>query len=163
MGQDVDGTIQTAGVGQGDPDSGDPRHRTPPPLNGTVSAQMQRMPRASTGPELALRRELHRLGVRFRVNHPGLPGRPDIALTRARVAVFVDGCFWHRCAEHGTMPTNNSQWWSAKLERNVQRDREKDDTLAGMGWVAVHVWEHEDPVAAAAALQKLWLRRRVAS
>jgi DNA mismatch endonuclease (patch repair protein) len=160
MGQDVDGTIQTAGVGQGDPDSGDPRHRTPPPLNGTVSAQMQRMPRASTGPELALRRELHRLGVRFRVNHPGLPGRPDIALTRARVAVFVDGCFWHRCAEHGTMPTNNSQWWSAKLERNVQRDREKDEALAGMGWVAVHVWEHEDPVVVAAALRELWLRRR---
>jgi DNA mismatch endonuclease (patch repair protein) len=121
---------------------------------------MQRMPRASTGPEVALRRELHRLGVRFRINHPALPGRPDIAMTRARVAVFVDGCFWHRCNQHGTLPKHNAQWWAEKLERNVQRDREKDDALASMGWLAVHVWEHEDPVEAAAALRDLWLRRR---
>ena len=137
-----------------------PARRPPAPLNGTVSAQMQRMPRASTGPELALRRELHRLGLRFRVNHPGLPGRPDIALTRAKVAVFVDGCFWHRCSEHGTLPKNNSQWWLTKLERNVARDREKDAALAELGWVTVHVWEHEDPTAAAARLRELWLQRR---
>jgi DNA mismatch endonuclease (patch repair protein) len=129
-------------------------------LNGVVSAQMQRMPRASTGPELALRRELHRLGVRFRINHPDLPGRPDIAMTRAKVAVFVDGCFWHRCAEHGTLPKNNSQWWADKLERNVQRDREKDGDLERLGWLTVHVWEHEDPVTAALTLRDLWLRRR---
>lgn len=126
-----------------------------------MSEQMQRMPRASTGPELALRRELHRLGVRFRVNHPGLPGRPDIALTRARIAVFVDGCFWHRCEQHGTLPKNNAEWWLAKLTRNVERDREKDDALAEMGWLAVHVWEHEDPAVAAARVRELWLQRRL--
>lgn len=144
------------------PSSGDrrPEGRTPTPLNGLVSAQMKRMPRTSTGPELALRRELHRLGLRFRVNHPGLPGRPDIALTRAKVAVFVDGCFWHRCEQHGTLPKNNAQWWAEKLARNVERDREKDEALARLGWVTVHVWEHEDPVHAAAALRDLWLRRR---
>lgn len=131
---------------QGVPGGGG-RRRTPPPLNRHVSAQMQRMPRASTSPEVALRRELHHLGLRFRVNHPGLPGRPDIALTRARVAVFVDGCFWHRCGEHGVLPKNNRGWWEAKLERNVQRDREKDVALAQLGWLAVHVWEHEDPAA----------------
>lgn len=136
--------------------------RTPAPLNDVVSAQMQRMPRAATAPELALRRELHRLGVRFRVNHPGLPGRPDIAMTRAKVAVFVDGCFWHRCAEHATLPKNNAQWWAEKLERNVQRDREKDEALSALGWLAVHVWEHEDPVTAAGALRDLWLSRRKA-
>jgi DNA mismatch endonuclease (patch repair protein) len=136
--------------------------RTPTPLNDVVSAQMQRMPRAATEPELALRRELHRVGVRFRVNHPGLPGRPDIAMTRAKLAVFVDGCFWHRCSEHATLPRNNAQWWAEKLERNVERDREKDDALARMGWLTVHVWEHEDPVRAAAALRDLWLARREA-
>lgn len=141
--------------------AGDHRaRRTPVPLNGLVSAQMQRMPRSSTGPELALRRALHRLGVRFRVNYTDLPGRPDIVFTRAKVAVFVDGCFWHRCPVHGTLPKNNAQWWADKLERNVQRDREKDQALAQLGWMAVHVWEHEDPVEAAAALRELWLRRR---
>ena len=157
MGCDPRGTDPPPVEGAADRDR---RRRRPLPLNGLVSAQMQRMPRASTGPELALRRELHRLGVRFRVNYPNLPGRPDIVLTRAKVAVFVDGCFWHRCPEHGTLPKNNAQWWAEKLERNVQRDEEKDRALAELGWVAVHVWEHEDPARAAVKLRNLWLRRR---
>jgi DNA mismatch endonuclease (patch repair protein) len=134
------------------------RERTP--LNATVSAQMQRMPRASTGPEMLIRRELHRRGLRFRVNHPRLPGRPDVAFTGARIAVFVDGCFWHACPDHGVLPKNNRDWWRTKLDRNVERDREKDARLGEMGWVAVHVWEHEDPVKAANSIQHLWLSRR---
>ena len=133
--------------------------RRPMPLNGGVSAQMKRMPRSSTGPELALRRELHRRGLRFRVNHPGLPGRPDLAFTRARLAVFVDGCFWHRCPEHGVMPKNNRDWWQAKLDRNVERDREKDALLERDGWLVVHVWEHEDPLTAADKVEELWRSR----
>ena len=121
---------------------------------------MSRMPRAATTPELSIRRELHRRGLRFRVNHRSLPGRPDIAFTRAKVAVFVDGCFWHRCPEHGTAPKNNGEWWRAKLDRNVERDREKDAALAALGWAVTHVWEHEDPLVAADLIEALWQARR---
>ena len=78
--------------------------------------------RRDTGPELALRRELHRRGLRYRVDHAPIAGlrcRADIVFTRARVAVFVDGCFWHACPEHGNIPTANREWWQAKLELNV--------------------------------------------
>src|SRR5262245_48840574 len=105
---------------------------TPAPLDAATSARLKRQPRSSTKPELALRRELHRRGLRFRVNQAGLPGRPDVVFTRARLAVFVDGCFWHRCPDHGTMPRNNRDWWEAKLERNVTRDRAKDAALAAL-------------------------------
>lgn len=118
------------------------------------------MPRASTRPELAIRRELHRRGLRFRVNFRELPGRPDLAFTRARLAVFVDGCFWHMCADHVRLPKNNREWWVAKLEANVARDREKDRRLADLGWLAVHVWEHEEPMSAADRVERLWSRRR---
>jgi DNA mismatch endonuclease, patch repair protein len=134
--------------------------RRPAPLNQAVSAHMQRMPRSSTGPEILLRRELHRRGLRFRVNHPRLPGRPDIAFTGARVAVFIDGCFWHACPQHGVMPKNNREWWQDKLTRNVERDREKDEQLDKLAWVAVHIWEHENPIQAADVVEKLWRDRR---
>jgi DNA mismatch endonuclease (patch repair protein) len=131
----------------------------PQPLNDLVRRQMQSMPRRDTEIELALRRELHRLGLRFRVNLRALPGTPDIALTRARVAVFVDGCFWHRCPQHATSPKNNSTWWASKLDGNVERDRRKDQQLQQLGWMPLHVWEHEDPVTAAREIHKLWLER----
>ena len=134
--------------------------RAPVPLSTAVSTQMKRMPSSSTGPEILIRGELHRRGLRFRVNHPRLPGRPDIAFTAARLAVFVDGCFWHSCPDHRVFPKNNSDWWRDKLERNVARDREKDAQLDLMGWIVVHVWEHEDPAAAADAIERLWRSRR---
>lgn len=121
----------------------------PIPLNDSVSSQMQRMPRTRTKPEMQLRRELHRRGMRFRVNYPKLPGRPDIAFTKLRLAVFVDGCFWHMCPLHSTMPRNNAEWWRIKLLRNVERDREKDDQLSVRGWHVLHIWEHEDTHEAA--------------
>ncbi|WP_020579902.1 very short patch repair endonuclease [Actinopolymorpha alba] len=132
----------------------------PVPLDSATSARLQRQPRASTKPEVALRRELHRRGLRFRVNHPGLPGRPDVAFTRVKVAVFVDGCFWHRCPTHGTLPRNNREWWLAKLDRNVARDRAKDAALADLGWTVLHVWEHEMPETAADHVE-LEVRHRV--
>lgn len=131
----------------------------PAPLNDVVRRQMRAMPRRDTGVEIALRRELHRLGVRFRVNFRGLPGTPDIALTKARIAVFVDGCFWHCCPQHGTAPKNNASWWATKLAGNVERDRRKDRELEEIGWVAIHVWEHEDPTAAAAEIHRKWRER----
>jgi DNA mismatch endonuclease, patch repair protein len=130
----------------------------PAPLDATTSARFQRMPRTATKPELALRRELHRRGLRYRINDPRLPGSPDVAFTRARVAVFVDGCFWHRCPEHGTLPRNNRDWWLAKLDRNVARDRAKDAALIELGWTVLHVWEHEAPVAAADRIEAEWRR-----
>ncbi len=75
--------------------------------------------------------------------------RPDVVFTRARVAVFVDGCFWHRCPEHGTSPKTNGGWWRRKLDANVERDRATDATLEAAGWTVIRIWEHEDAVAAA--------------
>ena len=110
-----------------------------------------------TTPELALRRELHRRGLRYRVDAAPLPGlrlRADVLFTRRRVAVFLDGCFWHRCPDHGTAPRHNADWWRAKLDRNVERDRQTDAALTEAGWSVVRVWEHEDPVLAADRVAK---------
>lgn len=120
---------------------------------------MKRMPRQDSKAELRLRRELHRLGLRYRVHLRGLPGTPDIAFTRARIAVFVDGCFWHCCPEHGVTPKANREWWVEKLEGNVDRDRRKDEELQGIGWLPVHIWEHECPAEAARGIENLWKAR----
>jgi DNA mismatch endonuclease, patch repair protein len=140
--------------------AGHVRKERPVPLNKTVSAQMQKMGRSSTAPEMLIRRELHRCGLRYRVNYRLLPGRPDLAFSSARIAVFVDGCFWHACPDHGILPKNNREWWREKLERNVARDRDKDQQLETLGWVVVHVWEHEDPIEAAEVIERLWRSRR---
>ncbi len=120
---------------------------------------MKRMPRKDSVPEIRLRRALHALGLRFRVNLKGLPGTPDIAFTRAKIAVFVDGCFWHRCPEHGVLPKANRDWWREKLDRNVSRDRLKDEQLVSLGWTVVHVWEHEDEVGTAERIRDLWEKK----
>lgn len=125
----------------------------PVPLSAQVARQMSRMPRKDTGPERILRSELHRRGLRFRT-HGALPGRPDVIFTRAKLAVFVDGCFWHRCPEHSTAPKNNSTWWADKLEANVQRDARQTTQLADLGWAVLRIWEHEDPVAAADLIER---------
>ncbi|WP_328514726.1 very short patch repair endonuclease [Mycolicibacterium palauense] len=132
---------------------------TPQPLNEAVRRQMRAMPTHGTRIEMALRRELHRRGLRYRVQVRTLPGKPDIAFTRARIAVFVDGCFWHRCPVHGSAPKNNSEFWAQKLDANVDRDRRKDDELRALGWVPYHVWEHEDPIEAAEAIHAMWCRQ----
>lgn len=93
------------------------------------------------------------------MNYPGLPGKPDIALTRAKIAVFVDGCFWHACPVHGSLPRNNREWWEAKLARNVERDREKDSALEELGWTPIHYWEHDDVDEVADEIE--WLRDSV--
>lgn len=108
--------------------------------------------RRDTAPEVALRRALHARGLRFRVHFP-VPGQRrrtiDVAFTRARVAVFVDGCFWHGCPEHGTQPSQNSAWWQAKFAANRARDADTDMMLTEAGWLVVRVWEHEAPGSAA--------------
>lgn len=113
---------------------------------------MSRQGRRDTAPELALRRLLHARGLRFRVDLP-LPGllrrRADVTFPTQRLVVFVDGCFWHGCPEHKTQPRANSEWWEAKLRRNVERDRETDEQLAAQGWTVIRIWEHERPADAA--------------
>jgi DNA mismatch endonuclease (patch repair protein) len=103
--------------------------------------------RRDTKPEVALRSALHAAGLRFRkdfrLDLDGARFRPDIVFTRAKVAVFVDGCFWHSCPIHGTRPARNADYWLPKLKRNVERDREQDAALAAHGWQPVRVWEHE--------------------
>jgi DNA mismatch endonuclease (patch repair protein) len=125
----------------------------PQPTSAEVSARMRRNPRRDTGPELAVRSELHRRGLRFRKDLPlRVPGRvvrPDVVFTRARLAVFVDGCFWHRCPEHGNVPRANGGYWQPKLERNVARDRAVDAALGEAGWRVLRVWEHESPAVVA--------------
>ena len=103
-----------------------------------------------TKPEIELRRELHRRGLRYRVSMGVLPRRRiDIAFTRARVAVQVHGCFWHGCPCRTTAPQANTSFWSEKIEANRARDADTDSQLRALGWSVITVWEHEDPVLAA--------------
>jgi len=101
--------------------------------------------RSDSALERALRSELHRRGLRFRKHFAPLPGvrcKPDIVFPKARVAVFVHGCFWHQCPEHATQPRANGAWWAAKLEANTIRDRRNEDALRAAGWSVVRLWEH---------------------
>lgn len=103
---------------------------------------MSRVPNRDTGPELLLRRRLWAMGCRYRLRRK-LPGSPDLVFVGRRLAVFVDGCFWHGCSLHHTLPAANRDFWLRKLERNQARDRRVDEELAAMGWTVLRVWEHE--------------------
>lgn len=125
--------------------------------------RMSRQRSRDTDPERALRSRLHRLGLRYRLHGrpvKGLRRQADIVFSRARVAVFVDGCFWHQCPEHATSPKANGAWWAAKLAANVARDQDTDRRLAEAGWQVVRVWEHEDMEAAAARVVAVVRERR---
>ncbi len=114
---------------------------------------MQGNRRRDTAPELAVRRLLHAAGCRYRVDAQPLPGlrrRADIVFTRQKLAVFLDGCYWHGCPMHGATPRTNSDYWSAKLAANRARDADTVERLAEQGWHAARYWEHEDAVAVAA-------------
>lgn len=130
------------------------------PSSTVVSRTMRRMGRANTAPELALRRELTMAGLRYRLHRLDLPGRPDICFGPAKVALFVDGCFWHGCPEHGVMPKANREFWAEKLAANRARDRAKDRELLDRGWLPVHVWEHEDPAVATERIAAIVAERR---
>ncbi|MFI2213762.1 very short patch repair endonuclease [Streptomyces sp. NPDC020141] len=109
-----------------------------------------------TGPELALRRAVHSRGMRYRVAArpiKELRRTADLVFTRAKVAVFLDGCFWHGCPEHHTVAVRNGAYWAAKVERNRTRDLDTNQRLTEAGWAVVRVWEHEDPVEAAARVE----------
>ncbi|MFI7490794.1 very short patch repair endonuclease [Micromonospora echinaurantiaca] len=134
----------------------------PEPISEAVRLRFRRQRTRDTAPEMALRRELHRRGLRYRVDFvlPGQRRRADVVFTRAKVAVFVDGCFWHRCPTHGIAPKHNGQWWQEKLDRNVARDREVDALLERQGWLVMRVWEHEQMQAAAERIGRAVSGRR---
>jgi DNA mismatch endonuclease, patch repair protein len=119
--------------------------------------------RRDSRPEKALRSSLWRLGLRYRKNkYPlvGLRCEADVVFPREQVAVFVDGCFWHGCSEHGSRPTTNSSYWNSKIDRNCQRDAAQRNALLDAGWEVVQVWEHEAPHEAARRVREVVLARR---
>ena len=128
-----------------------------------LSRRMSTFPRRDTTPEIELRRELWRRGLRYRVDRP-LDGRrrrrADLTFVGPRVVVFVDGCFWHGCPEHGTSPKANADWWAEKLARNRARDLDTDEYLAEGGWLVLRFWEHEDVLAAADQVERAVRARR---
>ncbi len=103
---------------------------------------MSRIRGRNTGPELTLRRALWSLGLRYRL-HRKMPGRPDIVFVKRRVAVFVDGCFWHGCPLHAVRPKSNGRFWTRKLRKNKERDKEVDEILTSEGWTVMRYWEHQ--------------------
>jgi DNA mismatch endonuclease, patch repair protein len=116
---------------------------------------MRMTKRRDTKPELALRSELHRLGLRFFVDRPleGTRRRADIVFPNDRVAIYVDGCYWHSCPIHGTTPKQNRDWWIAKFAANRARDEDTVAKLHAAGWTVLRFWEHDDPAVAAKQVQ----------
>jgi DNA mismatch endonuclease (patch repair protein) len=127
--------------------------RKPPASTPGTQKSMRANRRTGTKPELALRKELHCRGLRFRkdflIRLDGARARPDIVFTRAKVAVLLDGCFWHGCIEHGMRPKQNAALWNRKIDETIERDRRVSAALTNAGWTVIHVWEHE-PIADAA-------------
>jgi DNA mismatch endonuclease, patch repair protein len=121
-----------------------------------VRASMRANRRRDTKPELAVRRLVHAAGLRYRVDYAPLLEhrrvRADLVFTRARVAVFVDGCFWHGCPQHHTVAKSNAEFWAAKVTSNRARDQQVGVTLNAAGWTVLRFWEHEEPVEVAAQI-----------
>jgi DNA mismatch endonuclease (patch repair protein) len=116
-----------------------------------------------TKPELALRSAVHALGLRYRVSaRPirDLRRTADLVFPRERVAVFLDGCFWHGCPQHHTVAATNAQFWADKVAGNMARDRATDTRLEQAGWVSIRIWEHEDPLVAATRVRQVVMARR---
>ncbi len=124
--------------------------RVPDVPTDEVRTRFQNQKTKDTGPEMELRRLLHRQGLRYRVNYAvkGLPRRTvDIAFTKIRLAVFIDGCFWHGCPEHFVPPKKNAEWWLEKIAVNRRRDEDSNARLRELGWHVLRFWEHEQPLA----------------
>ncbi len=134
------------------------------PSSPDVSARMSRQASKDTGAELAVRRLLHAAGLRYRVEYP-VPGMPrrriDVAFPRAKVAVLIDGCFWHGCPQHATHPKANADWWRKKLDRNMARDRETSEHLNTAGWTVLRFWEHTPAEEVAATVRATVDRKKL--
>lgn len=125
---------------------------------------MQRQLSRDTEPELRVRSALHALGLRYRIHQRPLPELrrvADVVFRPHKVAVFVDGCYWHGCPLHGVRDHKVNEWyWPAKIQRNVERDRDTDHQLRAIGWEVIRVWEHEDPGLAAVRIESVVRSRK---
>jgi DNA mismatch endonuclease, patch repair protein len=131
-------------VARGPEESGEPHPRSPA-TDPAVSRRMRATRRRDTSAEMRIRSALHRRGWRYRVDRrvePDVRGRPDLAFTRERVAVFIDGCFWHGCPDHFSKPRTRTAWWSEKISQNRVRDRRTTVALEERGWTVLRIWEH---------------------
>lgn len=129
----------------------------PKPSSPAASKRLQVTRQNDTSAEAAIRAQLRRLGVRFRVNtyaDISVKTKPDIILRDHKVAVFVDGCFWHGCPKHATWPRANRQWWRAKIEGNIRRDLRNRARLRRVGWAVLRAWEHENAETAVKRILK---------
>ena len=127
-----------------------------------VSRRMAATRGQNNAGERALRRVLHSMGLRYRLHRSLLLGSRrsvDITFSRAKVAVFVDGCFWHGCPQHGTWPRTNAKWWRDKIETNQRRDLDTNLRLSALGWKVIRVWEHENPELAARIIERVVVSR----
>ena len=135
--------------------------RPPKPSSVAASARMKANRGRDTSPELRLRQELHNRDMRYRTHMTVLPGsrrNVDIVFSRVRLAVFVDGCFWHGCPVHGSMAKANREYWETKIAENQQRDRDTDVRLRSQGWTPLHIWEHQPVKDAADLVQETYSR-----
>ena len=126
-----------------------------------VRRRFQQQRTRDTRPEVELRRALHKLGLRYRLDRRLIPGstrRADIVFPRQKLVVFVHGCFWHSCPTHATAPTANAEWWQVKLATNKARDEDTTAKLVELGWRVEVVWEHEPPSDAARRIEDLLSR-----
>lgn len=128
----------------------------PRPTTENARRTMRANKRKDTAPELAVRRRLHAAGLRYRVDFPAdetdKRRRADIVFTRARIAIFIDGCFWHGCPLHFVPPKRNAEYWGPKIAKNMERDITSSERLRAAGWQVLRFWEHEDPTAVAAII-----------
>lgn len=137
-------------------------NRTPAASSETVRNNMKRQRRRDTGCEMAVRRHLHASGLRYRVDFRPLREqrfRADIGWKGRKIAIFIDGCFWHGCQSHGALPKSNTEWWAEKLESNRARDRRVDRLLTEAGWTVLRFWEHEDAANVASVIIETISRR----
>lgn len=153
----ADGRSRSSARGRRDPTAGEGFASS-----AGVRSRMQSQKTRDTKPELAVRSLLHAAGFRYRVDRAPLPGvrrRADLVFARAQVAVFIDGCFWHSCPEHGMIPGKNTDWWREKFEVNRARDADTDARLLDAGWLPARFWEHEDPAEVAETIAATVSRR----
>lgn len=137
------------------PAEGRSLRRRPVASSDLVRSQMSKQRTRDTHAELLVRKILHARGIRYRVDarpEPDYRCKADISWRALRLAVFIDGCFWHGCPLHATRPKANGEWWAQKLDTNVERDRRTDSELAARGWTVLRFWEHEEPAAVADAI-----------
>lgn len=137
--------------------------RRPAAKSPVVSEEMRRMPEKNTGPEIAVRKALFKEGFRYRLHYP-VPGERrrtiDIAFPKVKIAIFIDGCFWHGCSKHRKIPKSNYEWWKTKIEGNRVRDKDTDRKLRSDGWTVLRYWEHVPVNVVISKIEEAILMRR---